>query len=192
MRRTLVLLFSTHYSQLIIHNLIEYFKIGKLVAVHGLKGELLLTHTLGKKTSLKGLQAIFIEERKESFLPWFIESVKIKSDEDIFLKLDGINTREAAMKLVQKEIWVPEADFKKFSTKTSPGNLLGYIILNKEKSLGEILEVIEQPHQLLCRLEIKGKEVLIPLNDDTLQKINHKKKQVNVKLPDGLLEIYLT
>ena len=57
----------------------EYFNIGKLVAVHGLKGELLLKHELGKKTSLKGLQAIFIEEKKNSFLPWFIESTKIKS-----------------------------------------------------------------------------------------------------------------
>jgi 16S rRNA processing protein RimM len=171
---------------------IEYFKIGKLVTVHGLKGELLLKHTLGKKTSLKGLQAIFIEEKKNSFLPWFIESIKIKSDEEIFLKLEGVNTRETAMQLVQKEIWVPEPDFKKFSAKTSPGNLLGYIILNEEKPLGKILEVIEQPHQLLCRIEITGKEVLIPLNDDTLKKIDHKKKQVIVKLPDGLLEIYLT
>ena len=181
----------TFGSLLIIHNLIEYFKIGKLVAVHGLKGELLLKHTLGKKTSLKGLQAIFVEERKESFLPWFVESLKIKSDEEIFLKLEGVNTREAAMRLVQKEIWIPEADFKNFSAKTSPGNLLGYIIINEKESLGEILEVIEQPYQLLCRLEINSKEVLIPLNEDTLQKIDHKKKQVNVKLPDGLLEIYL-
>jgi 16S rRNA processing protein RimM len=169
----------------------EYFKIGKLVAVHGLKGELLLKHTLGKKTSLKGLQAIFIEEKKNSFLPWFIESVKIKSDEEIFLKLEGVNTREAAVKLVQKEIWIPEADFKKFSPKTSPGNLLGYTIINEKAFLGEILEVIEQPYQLLCRLEMNNKEVLIPLNEDTLQKIDHKKKQVNVQLPDGLLEIYL-
>ncbi|HKB44613.1 MAG TPA: ribosome maturation factor RimM [Chitinophagaceae bacterium] len=171
--------------------MIEYFKIGKLVAVHGLKGELLLNHTLGRKTSLKGLQAIFVEEKKNSFLPWFIESIKIKSDEEIFLKLEGVNTRETAMQLVQKEIWIPETDFKKFSAKTSPGNLLGYTILNEEKNLGEILEIIEQPHQLLCRLEINGKEVLIPLNENTLQKIDHKKKQVNVQLPDGLLEIYL-
>jgi 16S rRNA processing protein RimM len=171
--------------------LTEYFKIGKLVAVHGLKGELLLKHTLGKKTSLKGLQAIFIEEKKNSFLPWFIESVKIKSDEEIFLKLEGINTRETAIKLVQKEIWISGPDFKKFSAKTSPGNLLGYTILNEEKPLGKVLEVIEQPHQLICRLEINGKEVLIPLNEDTLQKTDHKKKEVSVKLPDGLLEIYL-
>ena len=57
----------------------EYFKIGKLVAVHGLSGELLLKHELGKKTSLKGLPAIFVEEKKNSFIPWFIESTKIKS-----------------------------------------------------------------------------------------------------------------
>jgi 16S rRNA processing protein RimM len=170
---------------------IEYFKIGKLVAVHGLAGELLLKHELGKKTSLKGLQAIFVEEKKSSFLPWFIESTKIKSEEEVYIKLEGINSREAAMRLTQKEIWIPEIDFKKFAAKSAPASLLGYTIINYNEPLGEILELIEQPHQLLCRLDIKGKEVLIPLHEQTLQKVNHKKKEVLVELPDGLLEIYL-
>ena len=170
----------------------EYFKIGKLVAVHGLTGELLLKHELGKKTSLKGLQAIFIEEKKNSFLPWFIESTKIKSENEIYLKLEGVNTREAAIKLTQKQIWVQEVDFKKFAAKSAPASLLGYTIINDKEPLGEILELIEQPHQLLCRLEIKGKEVLIPLHEATLKKVNHTKKEVQVELPDGLLEIYLT
>ena len=170
----------------------EYFKIGKLVAVHGLKGELLLQHELGKKTSLNGLQAIFIEEKKNSFLPLFIESAKIKSEEEVYLKLEGVNTREAAIRLGKKEIWVPETDFKKIVSKTAPANLLGYTIINNDESLGEILELIEQPHQLLCRLDIKGKEVLIPLHEGSLKKVNHRKKEVLVELPDGLLEIYLT
>ncbi len=169
----------------------EYFKIGKLVAVHGLLGELLLKHELGKKTSLKGLQAIFIEEKKSSFLPWFIESTKIKTENEVYIKLEGINSREAALRLTPKEIWVPEIDFKKFAAKTAPAGLLGYTIINNNEPLGEILELIEQPHQLLCRLEIKGKEVLIPLHEESLKKINHKKKEVLVELPDGLLEIYL-
>lgn len=169
----------------------ELFKIGKLVAVHGLKGELLLKHELGKKTSLKGLQAIFIEEKKNSFLPLFIESAKIKSEEEIYIKLEGVNTREAAIKLGKKEIWVPEPDFKKFASINAPASLLGYTIINDHEPLGEILELIEQPHQLLCRLEIKGKEVLIPLNETFLKKTDHKKKQVIVDLPEGLLEIYL-
>jgi 16S rRNA processing protein RimM len=169
----------------------EYFKIGKLIAAHGVKGELLLKHTLGKRSSLKGLQAIFVEDRKDSFLPWFIESAKIKNEEETFLKLENVNTREAAIKLVQKEVWMPEAEFKKFVTKNAPINLLGYTIIHNKEPLGQILEVIEQSHQLLCRLEIKGKEVLIPLQEDTLQKADHKKREVIVKLPEGLLEIYL-
>ncbi len=169
----------------------EYFKIGKLVAVHGLKGECILKHELGKKTSLKGLQAVFIEEKKGSFLPWFIEAAKIKSESEVYLKLEGVDTREVAAKLTPKEIWLAEADFKKFAAKSSPVNLLGYSIIHENKVLGEILEVIEQPHQLLCRLEIQSKEVLIPLHESTLQKVEHKKKQVFVELPEGLLDIYI-
>jgi len=169
----------------------QYFKIGKLVAAHGLKGELVLKHTLGKKTSLKGLKAFFIEEKKNSFLPWFIETSLIKNDNEIYLKPEGIDNREAAMRLVQKEIWLAETDFKKYAAKSAPASLLGYTIINKKEPLGEILEVIEQPHQLLCRLEIKEKEVLIPLHENTIEKIDHKKKEVIVTLPEGLLEIYL-
>ena len=169
----------------------EYFKIGKLIAVHGLKGELLLKHTLGKKTSLKGLQAIFIEDKSKSFLPWFIQSTKIKSDSELYIKLETVDTRETAIPLTQKEVWLPEPDFKKFAAKSSPVSLLGYTIIDKENILGEIQEVIEQPHQLLCRLVIDSKEVLIPLHEEFLVNINHRQKQVNVSLPDGLLDIYL-
>jgi 16S rRNA processing protein RimM len=169
----------------------EYFKIGKFVAAHGIKGELVLKHQLGKKTSLKGLKTIFVEERKNSFLPWFVEMAKLKSDEEVVMKLEGVSAREAAIRLAQKEVWFSEDDLKKFSAKSSPIHLLGYTVINEDKPIGEILEVIEQTHQMLCRIEIDQKEVLIPINEGTLQKIDHKKKVVIVKLPEGLLEIYL-
>jgi 16S rRNA processing protein RimM len=162
-----------------------------LVSSFGLKGELILKHNLGKKTSLKDLQAIFLEERKEAFIPWFIEHTKIKSDEEIYIKLEGVDTKEKAIPLVQKEVWVPESDFQKYSAKTSPINLLGFEIVEDDKVLGQILEVIEQPHQILCRIDYRGKEALIPLHEETIRKIDRKKKQVIVELPEGLLEIYL-
>jgi len=169
----------------------NYYKAGKLVAVYGLKGELVLKHELGRKTSLKDLKAIFIEDRKDSFLPWFIERAKAKSYTEVYLKLEGVNTREEAVKLAQKEIWLREEDFKRLATKTSPANLLGYTIINNKDRLGEILEVIEQPHQLLCRIEWNNKEVLVPVNEIFLKKIDHKKKEVMVALPEGLIDIYL-
>lgn len=169
----------------------EYLSIGKLAAVHGLGGELLLKHVLGKKTSLKGLGVVFTEDGNNRFLPWFLEGVKIKSAEEVYIKLEGINTREAALPLAQKKLWVPEAEFKKLSAKAAPTNLLGYTIVNGKEPLGEILELIEQPQQLLCRIEIGGKEVLIPLHEATLKKVDHARRLVKVELPEGLLEIYL-
>ncbi len=170
----------------------EYFKIGKLVAAFGIKGEMILKHSLGKKSALKGLKAIFIEEQKLSFIPWFIISAKSKSEDEIYIQLEGIESREAAIKLTQKEVWIPEEDFKKHASSSSPLSFLGFSIIDNGKNLGPILELIEQPHQLLCRIEIDEKEVLIPLNEQTLQKVDTKKRQVFVILPDGLLDIYLS
>lgn len=69
--------------------------------------------------------------------------------------------------------------------------MIGYMMIDGTKELAVIQEVIEQPLQILCRLEIEGKEVLIPLHEETIRSVNHKKKQVVVELPDGLLEVYL-
>jgi 16S rRNA processing protein RimM len=168
----------------------EYFKIGKIVATFGVKGELLIVHHLGKKSSLKGLKAIFLEERKDSFIPWFIESSEAKSETETFLKIEGVNTKEQANKFTQKEVWLQEEDFKRLSATSSPLNLLGYSIVEGEKILGAIQEIIEQPHQLLCKIEINGNEVLIPLHEGTIKKIDRRNKKVIVELPEGLLEIY--
>jgi 16S rRNA processing protein RimM len=168
----------------------NYNSIGKLVATFGLHGELVLKHNLGKKTALKGLETIFIEEKKNEMLPYFIESSKIKSPEEVYIKLEGIATREAAQKLTQREVWLTEADFQKYASKSAPISLLGYHMIDKGDDLGEILEVIEHPHQVLCRIDLKGKEALIPVHEETLQKLDKKKKQVHVILPDGLLDVY--
>lgn len=170
----------------------QHFSIGKFAGTHGLKGELVLKHGLGKKTSLKGLITIFIKHKSGSILPWFIEAARIKNNEEVFIKLEGINTKEEARSLIQKEVWLTAADFKKHAAKNSPISFLGFTVVDGEHILGEIEEIIEQPHQTLCRLEIQGKEVLIPLHEETLKKIDQKNKTLSVKLPEGLLDIYLT
>jgi 16S rRNA processing protein RimM len=169
----------------------DYYNIGRLVATFGIKGELVLRHSLGKKTAMNGLETVFIEEKKDELLPYFIESTRIKNDSEIYLKLEGINAKEPAQQLVQKQIWLAADDFHKFAGRSAPISLLGYHVLHQGEDLGEILEVIEQPHQLLCRIELNGKEVLLPVHSETLQKVDKNKKQVFLDLPDGLLDVFL-
>lgn len=168
----------------------EYFKIGKLAATFGVKGELVLQHALGKRTSLKGLQALFIEEKKDSFLPYFVSSVTIRSETENLVMLEDVLTKEQAMKLVKKEVWMNAADFKKFSGSKTPASLLGFMLYNETEPVGEITEVVEMPHQLLCKVNYKGAEALIPLHEDSLEKIDRRNRKVIAVLPDGLLDIY--
>ncbi len=168
----------------------NYRNIGKLVAVFGLQGELVLLHRLGRKTSLKGLKMLFLEEKKDEMLPWFIESTRIKSAEEIFVKLEGLDSKEAARRVVQKEVWLSEADFEQFAGKSAPISLVGFRMLDGKQDLGEILEVIEQPHQVLCKIDLGGKEALIPVHEQTLKKVDQKRREVHVELPDGLLDVY--
>lgn len=168
----------------------QYINIGKIVAGFGLKGEVILKHALGKKTMLKGIEAIFIEVTKDSYLPYFVESSKAKDQDETYVKLESIDTRESAGRLTTKNVWLLEDDFRKLAGKSAPISLLGYQLLSNEGNLGPIEEVIEQPHQVLLRVSLDGKEALIPLHEETLNKIDHKKKEVQVTLPDGLLDIY--
>ncbi len=168
----------------------NYISIGKLVATFGVKGELLLEHRLGKKTMLRGLEVLFIEILKDEMLPYFIQSAKIKSANEIYLKLESVDSKETAQKLMHKEVWLPEEDFQKYASKSSPFTLLGFHIINDGEDIGEVLEIIEHPQQVLLRIDINGKEALIPVHAETLEKIDKRKKQVYLSLPDGLLDIY--
>jgi 16S rRNA processing protein RimM len=154
------------------------------------KGDLILKHHLGKKTALKGLETLFIEDKKDELLPYFIESIKIKSGDELYLKIEGINSREEAQKLMQKQVWLVEEEFHKYAGKSAPISFLGFHMIQDDEDLGEILEVIEQPHQLLCRIEWKGKEALIPIHQETLIKVDKKKKVILVNLPEGLLDVF--
>ncbi|MDI3318216.1 ribosome maturation factor RimM [Pinibacter soli] len=169
----------------------NYNTLGKFVATFGVKGELVLQHHLGKKTALKGLEVLFVEVKKDEFLPYFIQEARMKNDSEVYIKLEGVDTKEVAQKLTQKQLWLPEEDFQKYAGKSAPVSLLGYHLIDEGKDLGEILEVIEQPHQVLAKIDLNGNEALIPIHTDTLEKIDRKNKKVHVILPDGLLELYM-
>ena len=169
----------------------EYIHIGKLAATHGLQGEIVLKHALGKKTNFQNASAIFIEKIKGEYLPYFHETSLVKNDAETIVKLEGINTKEAAAVLVQKKVWLTKEDFDNLVSKAAPVNLIGFIVLNNKERLAKVEAVIEQPLQVLLQLTMQNKEVLIPLNEETLIKIDRKKKEIYVSLPNGLLEIYL-
>ena len=169
----------------------NYIQIGKIVATHGTAGELIIAHKLNKKTNLKNIEALFVEELKDSYLPYFVEKAKATTQDEIICKLEGIHSKEAAQRFIKKKVWLTENDFSKNAAESSPIALLGYLVVDNGKALSKVEEVIEQPHQLLLRIVLNGKEAYIPLHEKTLNRIDKKKLEIHVTLPEGLLEVYL-
>ena len=60
-----------------------------------------------------------------------------------------------------------------------------------EGLLGEITAVNEFPQQFVATVVFKEKEVLFPLNEDMIVKIDQDLKTLVVNLPEGLIDLYL-
>jgi len=169
-----------------------YRNIGRIVSAFGLKGELIIQHHLGKSIAPARISVIFLEDKSGGLLPYFVEKAKKKGGDELYLKLEGTEDRESALKLLRKEVWLKEEEIRTHTAKNNPMGWVGYHVLDQDRDLGPVVEVIEQAHQILCRLEIDQKEVLIPVNEQTLQRVDHGMRRLLLNLPEGLPGIYLT
>jgi 16S rRNA processing protein RimM len=169
----------------------QYLKIGQWAAAHGVDGMLVLQHNFGKRSDFAGVEALFVETSPGRFLPYFIAQAQAKTTTESLIKLEDVNTREKALALLKKPVWLDTQQARKLSAKNAPIALVGYTVFDAKRELGPVIEVIEQPNQLLLRLELEGKEIYAPVHEASLQGIDHKKQQIHLQLPEGLLDIYL-
>lgn len=165
-------------------------RVGKLVATHGLGGDLILTHVTGKKGWLKAGDALFVALRKESYIPYFVSKVKSDTEDEVIVHFEDTDAVEAAKKLVGKEVFVEEDVLAK-GGQDSPLLWIGFEAIDETAgSLGPIEDIYQTAQQWLATVRINGKEALLPLIEQTLKRVDIKKKQVFVAMPDGLLEVY--
>ena len=58
--------------------------------------------------------------------------------------------------------------------------------------LGPIKQIIEYPTQAIIQVFKDGKEILIPILDQVIQKVDRNSKKLYVCAPEGLVEMYLS
>ncbi len=173
---------------------LQFFKAGKILSTHGLDGGIIIAHTLNAgapKDVFAKIPHIFIELKADSFVPYFIEHYKKLSQEEVWLQLEDVPDVETARTLSGKNIWLDEALFQKINPQTISESLVGYTIIDEKAGrIGPVEDLFETPGQVLASVIYQDKEVLIPLIDSTLKRIDHYRKEIAVRLPDGLLDVY--
>lgn len=169
----------------------DCFFFGKITKTHGLKGELTVKLDVANHADFKDLRYFLIEDRG-NLIPYFIENQKINGDRMI-VQLQDVKKVEQAVAFMGKAVFLPnelmpELDEDDFYFK----EIVGFKMIDALKGeIGAISDVLEYPTQAVIQVMKDGKEILIPIHDDIIQKVDKKAKTLTVKTPEGLIDMYL-
>lgn len=164
------------------------FEIGKVLKRVGFKGEMIIET---KSVLLDRLQPgvpLFIGSHR-NHIPYFIET--IKPGNPTILKLEDINNPEEVVTLHNKSIFVQDASMLEIEHVEDNFNVLVGCIAHDENDepIGEILRIEEFPQQIMAFIKHNKKEIMIPLNETYILQINVKETYIQLKLPDGILDL---
>lgn len=171
----------------------DCYYLGKVNKLHGYKGELTIFLDVDNPKEYEGLDMFFVDHR-HSLLPVFIESICLHTSKNTaVVKLEDVNTEEEAQMFVNKNLYLPLDTLPPLN-----GNqfyyheVIGFAITDKVSGvLGKCEEVLDYKQQALFKLHYQDKEILIPINDDIIIKVDREAKSIEVSLPEGLLEVFL-
>lgn len=173
-------------------NKADCFHLGYIAKLHGFKGGVSLFLDVTNPDDYRGLDAIFIDINNH-LTPFFIESMRLNARGFAILKLEGVDDENTAKKILRKDVYLPaeilpELDGIQFYDH----EVVGFKVIDQQYGeVGEMQQVIDLKVNPLLQIDNNGKEVLIPLIEGVIQKVDREKKELHILAPDGLIELYL-
>ncbi|MFY0607380.1 MAG: 16S rRNA processing protein RimM [Cyclobacteriaceae bacterium] len=168
----------------------ECYQLGNVVKTHGLKGQVVIFLDVDDPSEYKKLESVFIDINGK-LIPFFIESLNLQGDRAI-VTLDEIASIEDATPLIGKDLYLPLRNLPDLPEgKYYYHQLPGLDVVEGGTYIGLVKEVFQMPNNNLLAVDHKGVEVLIPLSDGVVKKVNLSENKIEVVLPEGLLDVYL-
>lgn len=166
--------------------------IGFIASAKGYEGKIKVILKNDFRNSITNKQFVFVEINKKP-VPFFIEEILPDGHNSLTVKLEDINSVTQANELNSFSLYLPANKVrKKKSDKHEYKIFIGYdVYCTSAGSLGKITDIIIMPQQYMAKIFYKNKEILIPLNENIIKKVDDKNKIISLELPSGLLELYL-
>lgn len=168
----------------------DCFELGHLSRLHGLQGELVAFIDSDQPEQYKTMESVFVDRRGE-LVPFFIDHIAQNSKGHFIIQFEDVDRTEAE-KMVGATLFLPLDLLPPLK-----GNrfyfheVIGFTALNQSEEIGEIKQVLDRAAQALLQIEgPHGEEILVPLVDDFIEKVDRTENKFHLNLPDGLLDLY--
>ena len=169
----------------------DCFYLGRIAKTHGIKGEVTIKIEADDPSAYLDMKYFYLEYNKV-LTPFFVEKLILSGDK-FFAAIQDVKTLEAAQNFVGKSVYLPLEMLPKLSGKQFYFHeVKGFALVDAEKGeLGPISDILEYPTQAIIQVMKDGKEILIPILDEIIQKVDREEKKLYVKAPEGLIDMYL-
>lgn len=170
----------------------ECFYLGKIVSKFSFKGEVLIKLDTDEPEAYTKMESVFVDYN-DNLVPFFIERSSLHKSDLLRAKFEDVDTEEDADDLMRCDIYLPldqlpELEDDKFYFH----EIIGFTAEDVNfGEIGIITGVNDSSYQALFEIDHDGNEILIPVNDDFIKKVDKKNKTILLDTPPGLIEIYL-
>lgn len=170
----------------------ECYLLGYISRVSGLKGELVFQLDVDDPSRYRTMESVFISVNN-ALVPFFVKHIRI-SGRTATVQLDGITHIDQAKAYTGHELYMPLSTLpplsgNRFYLHEVPGFEVVDALWGK---VGVLERVIEMPNQLILQVMNGRREVLIPLTDAVLEKLDRENRVMYINAPEGLIAIYLS
>lgn len=170
----------------------DCFYLGTIVGKFSYKGEVLIKLDTDDPESLLSKESVFVEDH-EKLVPFFIEKSNLQKAEMLRVKFKGIDTEEKATTLISKEVYLPLTDLPELEdNQFYYHDVIGFQMIDKNfGEIGKLKDIYDHTPQHIFVVDHQGKDVLVPINDELIVKLDKSNKTIHLDLPDGLIDLYL-
>lgn len=170
----------------------DCFYLGKIAKKFSFKGEVLLYLDTDEPETYQNMESVFVD-MNNNLIPFFIEQSALHKNDFLRVKFEDVNTEAEADQILGAEVYLPLKMLPKLTgNKFYFHEVIGFEIEDQRLGVfGTIQSVNDSTAQPLFEVKNGEVEILVPIIDHFLVKIDRAHKKVVMNLPEGLVEMYL-
>jgi 16S rRNA processing protein RimM len=170
----------------------DFYYLGKILKPFGNKGQVMALFDVDEPSRYSRLESVYLDLNPER-VPFIIQSIEFTGGRRALILFEDVNSVGDAAAYTGREMYLPLASLPVLKGKKFYYHeVKGFAVVDEHHgAVGTLAEVIDLPRQSLLRIDHGGKEILVPLVDDVILKVDRKKKVLHIRAPEGLIEFYL-
>jgi 16S rRNA processing protein RimM len=163
--------------------------LGRITKVSGYEGAVTVKLERYFSGKIPQIESVFLEIEGRP-VPFFISGSDYSGGDILKLKFEGYDSSDKVGEFTGCRIFLT-TNIGSDDTIEDFQSLAGYTVMTRDKKLlGTVTEVIQNRGQWLLNISSPaGKEILVPLHEHFVVKIDNRKMIVVMDIPDGLTEI---